>query len=104
MKISYSSNKLEKQLTDIRLMKKYYSNDFVKLRNRLSELAVASNLAQVSELPPPRRHKLKGDRDACWGIDISKNDRIVLRPVGAFDIHDLESITEIEIIEIEDYH
>lgn len=104
MKITYSSKKIEKQLTDVRLIKKYYSNDFMKIRSRLSELTAASDLAQISELPPPRRHKLRGDKNGCWGIDISKNDRIILRPVGMFDINNLQTITEIEIVDIEDYH
>jgi len=104
MKIHYSSPKLEKILTDIRLLKKFYSNDYIKIGNRLSELRVANNLKDIPEVPPPRRHKLNGKYINCWGIDYSKNDRIVIQAIGKYDIKDLKSITEILIIELVDYH
>lgn len=104
MEIKYSTKKLEKILTDIRLMKKYYSNDYNKINNRLSELKAANNLSEIPEFPPPRRHKLKGDLQDCWGIDYSKNDRIIIKPIGEFNINDISTIIAIEIINLEDYH
>ena len=96
MIISYSSNRLKKILTDPRLIKKYYSNDHKKINNRLSEMKAANNLSEIPECPPPRRHKLYGNYKDCWGIDYSKNYRIIIRPVGKFDINNLSSICEIE--------
>jgi len=104
MKIFYSSPKQEKILTDIRLLKKHYGIQHTKIANRLSELRAANNLAEIPEVPPPRRHKLHGNYKDCWGIDYSKNYRIILRPVGNYDINDLTSITEILIVDLEDYH
>ena len=104
MKISYSSSKLEKILTNPKLLKRYYSNDYSRLRNRLSELAAANSLAEIPTTPPPRRHKLKGDLSEKWGIDYSPNDRIVVCPTGEFDIDDLSTITEVIILLLEDYH
>lgn len=104
MKISYSSSKLEKILTTPKLLKKYYSNDYSRLRNRLSELAAANSLAEIPLLPPPRRHKLIGDQSGKWGIDYSPNDRIVICPAGEFDVNDISTITEIIILSLEDYH
>lgn len=104
MIVHYSSKKLEKILTDKRLIKKYYSNDFTRICNRLSEIAGANNLGEIPDVPPPRRHKLSGNLKDCWGIDYSKNDRFIIQPVGKYDINDLSTITEIEIIDMEDYH
>lgn len=104
MEIHYSSTKQEKILTDVRLLKKYYSKDYVKISNRLSELRIANNLNEIPDVPPPRRHKLKGDLKDCWGIDYSKNYRIIIKPVGEFDINDLTSISEILIVDFDDYH
>lgn len=104
MKISYSSNKLEKILMNPKLLKQYYSNDYSRLRNRLSELVAADSLAEIPTTPPPRRHKLKGDLSGKWGIDYSPNDRIVICPIGEFDKEDLSTITEIIILSLEDYH
>lgn len=104
MKIHYSSAKQEKILTNIRLLKKYYANDHIKIGNRLSELKVANNLNEIPEVPPPRRHKLQGKYRDCWGIDYSKNDRIIILPMGEYDINDLTSIVEVKIIDLGDYH
>lgn len=104
MEIFYSSTKLEKILNDTRLLKKYYSNDFERINNRLSELRLANSLNEIPEVPPPRRHKLTGDRKNCWGINYSKNDRLVICAVGEFDINDLTTIKAIKILDLEDYH
>ncbi|MBO5143664.1 MAG: plasmid maintenance system killer protein [Clostridia bacterium] len=104
MIVHFSNGKLEKKLCNIRLLKKYYSNDYQKISNRLSEMRAANNLSEIPEVPPPRRHKLSNNLKDCWGIDYSKNDRIIIRPCGEYDINDLTTITEIEIIDLEDYH
>lgn len=104
MKILYSSKKLEKILTNPRLLKRYYSNDYSRIMNRLSELKAANSLAEIPTTPPPRRHKLKGELSGKWGIDYSANHRIVLCPAGKYDINDLSTITEIIILSLEDYH
>lgn len=104
MLIKYSSKKLEMKLTDLRLLKKYYSNDYNRINNRMSELKAANNLSEIPECPPPRRHKLNGDLMGCWGINYSRNDRIIIRPIGEFDINDISSIVQVEIVDLEDYH
>lgn len=104
MIIHYDSKKLEKILTNPRLLKKYYGNDFSRISNRLSEMRAANNLEEIPETPPPRRHKLAGNYKECWGIDYSKNDRIIIAPTGEFDINDLSTITEVTILNLEDYH
>jgi len=40
----------------------------------------------------------------CWGINYSRNDRIIIRPIGEFDINDISSIVQVEIVDLEDYH
>ncbi|HFC9129801.1 TPA: type II toxin-antitoxin system RelE/ParE family toxin [Enterococcus faecium] len=104
MKIQYKTRKLEKILTNERLIKKNYASFYRNVCNRLSELRAANNLAEIPDFPPPRRHKLNGYLDNHWGIDISKNFRIILKPIGIFDIERLDTIVEIEIISLEDYH
>lgn len=104
MVLHYSSNKDKKIFQNERLIKKYYGKDGEKISNRLSELRAANNLYEIPSVPPPRRHKLDGDKKNCWGIDYSPNDRIIIEPVGEFDIEDLKTITEVKIICLEDYH
>lgn len=104
MKLHYATLKLERTLTDMRLLKKHYGSDCLKIGSRLSELRAANNLSEIPVVPPPRRHKLSGNFADCWGIDYSKNDRIVIRSVGECEILDLKSIVEILIVDLGDYH
>lgn len=104
MTIYYATKKLERILTDIRLIKKYYSNDFATICNRLSEMRAANSLGDIPEVPPPCRHKLIGNYKDCWGIKYSKNERFIVRPTGEYDINDLSTIKEIIILDLEDYH
>ncbi|WP_041580211.1 plasmid maintenance system killer protein [Bacillus sp. 1NLA3E] len=104
MNIIYTSNKLERILTNQRLIKKEYTAFYKNVINRMSELTAANNLEEISHDPPPCRHKLTGEYEDCWGIAVSKNYRIVLRPVGEWDEQDHKTISDIEILTIEDYH
>lgn len=104
MNISYTSTKLERILTNERLIKKEYTAFYSKVIIRMSELRAVNNLEEIPHVPPPNRHKLKGDYKDCWGIDVSKNFRIVLRPLGDWEESDLKTICNVEIISLEDYH
>lgn len=104
MEVSYASNRLEKILTNERKIKSQYTQFYKRLINRMSEIRAAKNLEEIPHIPPPRRHKLKGYYNDCWGIDVSKNFRIVLRPVGDWNEYDLKTINKIQILSIEDYH
>jgi len=104
VKISYDSNKMEKILCDEQLIKKEYGTMAQKVMNRMSELRAATSLADIPCTPPPRRHKLEPRSKNQWGIDISKNFRIVIEAIGEFDRDDLSTIHEIKILYLEDYH
>lgn len=104
MIIYYSSSRMEKILTNPRLIKKHYSKICDKLMIRISELRVAETLADISPKPPPRRHKLSGQFKDCWGIDVSKNYRIIVQPKGEYIENELNTIKEVIIKDIGDYH
>lgn len=104
MNISFSSKRLQKILTEERLLKKYYSNYYKNIKSRLTEIYAANSLNEIPNVPPPRRHKLTGDKNNMWGIDYSKNRRIVISPDGNYDINNLSTITSIVIETLEDYH
>lgn len=104
MHLEYSSNGLKKILEDERLINKYYSKMSTAIKNRLTELRAAECLKDIPEVPPPKRHKLTGDYNNCWGVSVSKNFRMILEPIGEYDINDLSSIHSIKILDIKDYH
>ena len=104
MDIEFASTRMEKDLNNRRRIAKKYGHIQTALENRLSELWAADSLGDITSEPPPRRHKLTGDRADCWGVNVSKNWRIVLKPIGEFEYDDLHTITKIKIVSIEDYH
>jgi proteic killer suppression protein len=74
------------------------------------ELSAADSLADISRLPPARRHELVGDRKGVFSVDlehpfrllfIPANDPLPLNSQGGIN---LSEVTEVEIIGIEDTH
>lgn len=104
MVVEYANSRMEKDLTLPRRIARQYGHIQPSLENRLSELRAAVSLGDITPEPPPRRHKLTGNRADCWGIDVSRNWRIVVQPMGEFDPDDLHTITKVKIVSIEDYH
>lgn len=81
-----------------------------KIMMRLIELYSVDNLSQISSLPPPRRHALRGNRTGQYAVDVKHPFRIVFEPSNDpilinIDGHvDISRITEITILEVTDYH
>lgn len=82
---------------------RYFTKHAAGIINRLAELRVAENLAQIPSGPPPCRHKLTNQSNQ-WAVRISKNYRLIFEPRGEYDPNNTTTITEICIIKIEDYH
>lgn len=101
MKVSVS-NKLSKYLKDSKSIKSAYGNISGRIETALSVLGVADNLEEVPNVPPTRRHKLTGNYQGCWAIDLDKSYRMIIKPTMAEE--DVSKITSIEIIDIVDYH
>ncbi|ERI04024.1 toxin RelE [Atopobium sp. oral taxon 810] len=104
MEIEYADKRMKKIMENPRLIVRRYSDVASHLKFRLSDLRVAKNLSEISHLPPPRRHKLIGNWAGCWGIDLSKNKRLIIHPIGNYEPDDLTTITAVKIEAVEDYH
>ena len=104
MQLEYADNKMKKIMENERLINRFYTSLSTGIKNRLSELRAADSLKEIPEVPPPKRHKLSGDKSDHWGVSVSKNFRMVLKPIGEYDINDLSSIKAVKITKIEDYH
>lgn len=102
MKIHFITTKLEKILTNDRLLRKRYGNLTNKIMARLTDLRTAENLKEITHLPPPRRHKLSGHKN-LFAVDVSGNYRIIFSSIDE-NIIELEEIDEIIILDIVDYH
>jgi proteic killer suppression protein len=110
MKISFQTRKFEKAANSKSLGNQQWGLLAGKVRQRLLELQAANTLADISTLPPPRCHQLTENLDEQFAVDVSRNKRLVFEvaddPIprkGDRGI-DLELVTEIRVLRIEDYH
>ncbi len=111
MDITFRIRKLEKLCSSERALVREFGEACArKIARRLVVLEAAECLAHVSHLPPERRHELSGNREGEFAVDAQHPFRLVFRPShnppprkddGGVD---LERVTAIEILEIEDYH
>jgi len=99
MNVLYSNN-VKSKMKDERSLKRYYGRLADKIWLHISSLMVVEHLSDIPNVPPTRRHKLKG-RDDCWALDLSGNWRLLIR---ALDGIEPENITSVEIESVEDYH
>lgn len=110
MDIIFSTKSLEKICnSEKEIIKKYGAKIGGALKIRLFFLRRVYNLFDVPVTKPERRHKLSGNYVGCYGIDLSENYRLVIRPVEPFSLlpdggHDLRTITSVVVLEVEDYH
>ena len=110
LEVLFSDKKLQKICSDEKLLQREYGQNARKIQRRLFELHSVDNLSQISPLPPPRRHQLKGDRKGQYAVDVKHpfrivfvpaNDPVPLKDDGGVD---LEKVTVVEIVWIGDYH
>ena len=110
MEISYKNNKLEKQLTDPKKMKKAFGVMAKKVNQRMKELKSAENLETMRFLPAARCHELSGDMKGELAVDVSGNYRLIFEPdhnptpVKDEGGLDWQQVTKIRMITVEDYH
>ncbi|KAF0153574.1 MAG: proteic killer suppression protein [Ignavibacteria bacterium] len=110
MQISYKTRKLEKSLTDPKEISKTYGVMAKKVNQRMKDLLAAATLSVMQTLPAANCHELKGERTGELAVDISGNWRIIfepahdLIPVKADGGLDWNSVTQIRILEVVDYH
>ena len=100
MDVKYTNKKLEKSLSDDRIIKKEYGRLADRIISVLSELEVADTLDDIPTVPPDRRHKMT-NVDYTWSIDLSKNYRMWVKSDG---IDDPRLVTSVEIVKIFDDH
>lgn len=113
MNISFSSNKLQKQLSDEKEMKKAFGVLRSKrLKIVMATLSAARSLAIFAPpySPPHRCHELIGDRKGQLTMDLGHPYRLVFvqnetpKPVNEFGGLDWSKVGSILIIEIADTH
>jgi len=104
----FGTNSKMKKLLDnnAKLVKEFGKQRAQKIIKRLDEFQIANSLSEISHLPPARLHKLQGDRENQFAVDIDGKLRIVFVGYDEDDLFttDKDKIVSLEILEIVDYH
>lgn len=101
------TKKLTKVLNSPRLMTKEFGKDRARrIMARLDEFDAAKNLAQIPSDSPPRCHKLQGNLQGEFAVDVSGNYRMIFEGYDKNDVISTKKteIVTVQIISIEDYH
>lgn len=110
MKIEYKRNKLKKQLSNASEIKKNFGVNAKRLSSRLDDIESSPTLAVLIQIPATNCHPLTGDRNGEWAVDVSGNFRLVFEidhdpiPKTVDGGIDVQTVTNICILEIGDYH
>lgn len=109
MDIHFASEKLRKVLSEEKsIIRKYGTACAKKIMARMSTLRAVSSWAELTNLPGSW-HALKADRQSEWSAELADGKRLIVLPRGEFKNRedgsvDLNSIREVMIKEIIDYH
>lgn len=104
MDIFYDNSKIKKLLTkEDNLIKKYGRNISDTIFLIIQYLRNADNLSAISQNPPYRRHKLQGNYQNCYAMNITGKLRLIFKPVNEKEC-ELMKIKEIIIVDVKDYH
>lgn len=111
MYITFKNRKLQSIFNEeANLVKVYGAQRAKKIKMRLAVLEVAGCLKDIPHTPPERRHELAGNRKGEFAVDINGGDRLIFRPDhepvptlsdGGID---LQQVTAITILSVENYH
>lgn len=87
------------------LVKRYGIEVAKKLPKRIVELKAFNSVNDIPITPPYRRHKLSGDRDGYFAVDITKQYRLIFtQSDNNIIIEDLREIKKIKIMEVSKHY
>lgn len=111
MEISCSTKKLAKLLGNQKeVLRTFGPDNGRRILLRLTQIAAADTLADLSRLPQTRVHELKADRNEQISVDVKHPYRLLMvpdhaetprKPDGGLD---WARITRITVLEIKDTH
>lgn len=105
MYITFVDNKIQKVSEDWETAVRKLSERMAKkLFQRIAEIRAADNLKVLRQLPGPRCHPLQGSRVGQYAVDLVHPKRLILIPIFEKGIINEESVTEVAISDIVDYH
>lgn len=108
MDIEFKSNRIMKLCTKRKKARKKLGADIARsLIQRLYDLQAFDSLKEVPTTPPFRRHKLYGNYEGFFAVNIKGPYRIVFKPIiddNTSEDKSLSEVKKIKIWEVTDYH
>lgn len=111
MDIAFRIHKLAKTFNSAVALQRVYGERMAKaIMTRLAVLRAARNLALVPTSRPERAHRLRGDRNNQYAVDLIHPYRLVFEldhaplPRAEDGGINAEQVTAIVIVEVTDYH
>jgi proteic killer suppression protein len=109
IEITFRERKLQRRSNSDREGRRAWGRNWPLLKRRLAQLAAAANLAALQGVPG-HCHALKADRSGQFAVHLWGPFRLIFEPADeslpyALDGElDIEAVTQICILAIEDYH
>lgn len=106
MEIEYDNRAVEDLFNDFNLIKKKTDGVFAKqLKKKYDQLKAFETFSEFLNSNIGKPHSLSGDRKGCYGINISKNKRLIVKPISEdLSSSALKACKNIIIKGVEDYH
>lgn len=106
MNIEYETKRVEKYFDDLSEMNKKIGNDLTRMvKKRYDSLKASKSFYIYLSTRLGNPHKLSHGLEGCYGISVSGNYRLVVKPiVESLEPEALKACDTIEIKGVEDYH
>lgn len=105
MYIYYRNKKIQVLCTDFKKVTLEFGSTVARtLIRRLAQIAAFDNFKPIIAKGLFGCHKLHGNRNHCYGIDLDDKNRIVFELDDSEDKTDFEEVTKIIIREVGNYH
>lgn len=106
MKLKYEKPSVEKYFSDFALMNKKIGKDLIRTtKKRYDQLKAAANFSIYLSTGLGKPHPLYENLKGCYGISITGNVRLVVRPdVESLDPASLKKCDSVIIEGVMDYH
>ncbi len=104
MKLVFKTKELERCASDEKYGRKKLGGLGYKLFNHRIQDLIAAEVLEDLRFANGKFHNLTGDRKGQIGCSVEQPYRLIFRALDGADEYDWENITEVEIIEIVNYH
>lgn len=106
MEIEFDNSNVQTLFEDFNLMARKKGTDITKMiKKRYDQLKAAETFADYLLTGLGKPHKLVGNRSSMYGVNITGNIRLIVKPVSKdMQLETLKSCTKVIIKGVEDYH